>query len=249
MTTCNICSSTISKKWYRYLKGTYSKPWHNNFIEEKTCPPRTICHRCYLQDAKTKKPTRSLKSKIEKSDYENAICNICNTGQSSRWSPYLLNESDKPQIVCKSCYMKDYHKKRCRTPEIEQMIRKNAAERAKKWREEHPEMIKSNYLIQARKLTTRFKISKKTALKKKKDWLLTFEEFCNFISQPCYYCSNKLCKPTEIGSGLDRLDNTKGYIYDNVVSCCKVCNSCKLNIFSPEEMKQIANLIIKMRGL
>lgn len=72
---------------------------------------------------------------------------------------------------------------------------------------------------------------------------LTEEQIKNLISLPCHYCgevasnymihnSNHKGKVyTSNGglayNGLDRVDNTKGYILDNVVPCCKYCNSAK----------------------
>ena len=57
------------------------------------------------------------------------------------------------------------------------------------------------------------------------------------IFQPCFYCGvvGTNFKRTErkdgLGSfyynGLDRVDSRKGYISNNVVSCCKVCNRAK----------------------
>ena len=57
-----------------------------------------------------------------------------------------------------------------------------------------------------------------------------------FISS-CYYCgmppSNLAINPrwgTEFEySGIDRLDNSKGYIESNCVACCSMCNMAKNN--------------------
>ena len=60
------------------------------------------------------------------------------------------------------------------------------------------------------------------------------EDFCfNIMQLSCDYC----CKPpmnraVELGdifyyNGIDRVDNSKGYVENNVVPCCKVCNRAK----------------------
>jgi len=41
---------------------------------------------------------------------------------------------------------------------------------------------------------------------------------------PCYYCGDNIET-----IGLDRLNNTKGYSLDNIVSCCTPCNMMKNN--------------------
>ncbi len=51
---------------------------------------------------------------------------------------------------------------------------------------------------------------------------LTREQFMTFWQKPCTYCGDEIQTV-----GLDRLDNTKGYTMDNVVSCCATCNGMK----------------------
>lgn len=66
----------------------------------------------------------------------------------------------------------------------------------------------------------------------------------------CHYCgmppSNKMTAVRSNGkteefiySGLDRQDNTKGYIIDNVVPCCKICNRAKESLSVDEFLKWI----------
>ncbi len=72
---------------------------------------------------------------------------------------------------------------------------------------------------------------------------LTKEEFLTIISHNCYYCGaspsmtytygsgNTLTDYTEYRyNGVDRVDNKIGYINDNVVSCCKICNNSKASL-------------------
>lgn len=65
---------------------------------------------------------------------------------------------------------------------------------------------------------------------------LTEEQFQILTKQNCYYCNKK---PSQIKksllsfyvyNGIDRVDNSKGYIKNNVVACCKECNSKKSGI-------------------
>lgn len=67
-------------------------------------------------------------------------------------------------------------------------------------------------------------------------WELTVEQFTELTKQPCYYCGVEpayiLRVRTEgagdyVYNGIDRLDNGKGYLPDNVVPCCKICNQAK----------------------
>jgi hypothetical protein len=47
---------------------------------------------------------------------------------------------------------------------------------------------------------------------------LEFEKL--FHNKPCHYCGGE-------STGLDRVDNSKGYILKNVVPCCGICNGMK----------------------
>jgi hypothetical protein len=68
------------------------------------------------------------------------------------------------------------------------------------------------------------------------DFKLTKEEFKNIITQNCYYCGTppieKLYNKEQNGSclvtGIDRVDNSHGYEFNNVVPCCEICNRAKL---------------------
>ncbi len=66
----------------------------------------------------------------------------------------------------------------------------------------------------------RFKRISDNALKRDKEFSITFDGFLDIIKNPCNYCGG-------IAFGLDRVDNTLGYIPDNVVSCCGDCNMMK----------------------
>jgi hypothetical protein len=77
------------------------------------------------------------------------------------------------------------------------------------------------------------------------DFILTIEEFKNLTSSSCFYCGvepfnvhecNKYAKVriSEWGNylynGVDRLDSNLGYINNNCVPCCVICNRAKSNM-------------------
>ena len=78
---------------------------------------------------------------------------------------------------------------------------------------------------------------------------LTEEEFFTLIKQSCYYCNNEPNNVMRLNyynkqepercyiyNGIDRIDNSKGYIKGNVVTCCKTCNWAKRDM-SLEQFK------------
>lgn len=73
------------------------------------------------------------------------------------------------------------------------------------------------------------------------EWALSLNDVSALILLDCAYCgsqpSNKFKTINKYGeveilvhSGIDRVDSTRGYTIDNVVPCCKVCNTAKLNM-------------------
>lgn len=87
------------------------------------------------------------------------------------------------------------------------------------------------------------------AIKKNLDFSLERALFQGKIDTECFYCDSLasntkqiICKDESFNksydyNGLDRIDNTKGYLEDNVVACCKTCNVAK-NTMTHEEYLQ-----------
>lgn len=97
---------------------------------------------------------------------------------------------------------------------------------------------------------------------KRKNWEfnLTFQEFKNLVLSNCYYCNlepNK-CRLDRAKSrkgisriyfnGIDRIDSNKGYIINNVVSCCEDCNKAKRNL-SNKQFLELIKRIYEFRNL
>ena len=53
---------------------------------------------------------------------------------------------------------------------------------------------------------------------------LTKQQFVNKIFKKCYYCGNIQKRGF---NGLDRINNKKGYLLNNIVPCCNICNHAK----------------------
>lgn len=67
-----------------------------------------------------------------------------------------------------------------------------------------------------------YKLYKTTAVKRNYAFTITFQEFKDIVSSPCFYCGEK-----DDPRGIDRQDNTVGYVLGNSRPCCKVCNRMK----------------------
>lgn len=84
---------------------------------------------------------------------------------------------------------------------------------------------------------------------------LTDETVLRLMDEPCYWCgrmkvnvsSQKDYNGEFRYNGIDRLDNSKGYVPENVVACCGPCNKTK-NILGREEFIDYCVMIAVRHG-
>lgn len=95
-------------------------------------------------------------------------------------------------------------------------------------------------------LVKKFQRIKKCAIERNINFSLSRDEVINLTKNNCYLCD----KPStiEAPNGLDRLDNNKGYVLDNVLSCCKYCNFGK-NILTGQEYIDHCKKVIDFQAL
>jgi hypothetical protein len=99
-----------------------------------------------------------------------------------------------------------------------------------------------------------YKTYKDNAYKRKLSFRLSFEEFKNLIFADCFYCGQTPQIAKFAGqenrrdrilsyNGVDRIDNSIGYISDNCVTCCSICNSAKSDLTLEEFKSWIQRLV------
>jgi len=118
----------------------------------------------------------------------------------------------------------------------------------KVWKAEHyvPSKPRIEYFKQRRNLPHgRYLYTKTQAKVRHKEWNLSEIEYTEAISKPCFYCGGSL--PIG-GSGIDRLDNMKGYISGNIVPCCATCNNLKNSTLTWQETLVAVRAIQKYRS-
>jgi len=81
-------------------------------------------------------------------------------------------------------------------------------------------------------------VKRVTEEKRELEYSLTKEQYDELIYKPCYLCGYK----NIVGNGLDRQDNTKGYIIDNVLPCCSTCNMMKAFYNKDDFIKQMKKI-------
>jgi hypothetical protein len=105
------------------------------------------------------------------------------------------------------------------------------------------------------------------AKKRNIEYTLSYDEFISLLKGNCFYCNkpplnkynarsaNRINKKNKVQysvnnaegyevlyNGVDRIDNDKGYIQGNVVSCCTQCNTAKLSSSLDDFKKWIINV-------
>jgi 5-methylcytosine-specific restriction endonuclease McrA len=104
---------------------------------------------------------------------------------------------------------------------------------------------RKEYGRRQRRTTGRFCCAKIYARQKQQEWGLLETEYLEKISKPCTYCGFQ--NDVVAGIGLDRIDNQKGYIIDNVVSCCTDCNLVRGRRYTMGEMQVIGKAIAEVK--
>lgn len=85
-----------------------------------------------------------------------------------------------------------------------------------------------------------FSSYKSSAKTRNLEFDLSLEEFEKITSKPCEYCGilpnsvHRTKHSVYKNNGIDRVDNTLGYVKDNVVACCSICNHAKSTL--PKEV-------------
>jgi hypothetical protein len=89
----------------------------------------------------------------------------------------------------------------------------------KVWRDRNRECLLAKAREYIHSPTGRYRALKSGAGVRGHIFSLSFVEFMLFWQKPCHYCGEPIRSV-----GLDRIDNSIGYVLGNVVSCCKGCN-------------------------
>lgn len=96
----------------------------------------------------------------------------------------------------------------------------------KKRRTDLHEFFKSNYVYPLKYKNLEFTI--------------TEDDFIALASEPCFYCGIV----EERGfNGLDRTDQTRGYVLENCVSACNMCNMMKISLHVNVFLKRVEHMV------
>ncbi len=107
------------------------------------------------------------------------------------------------------------------------------------------DIYKAKRIERDSKIRRRYTNLKSDAKRRNLEFNLDYTYYESLIKpDQCYYCEGPLAK---LSGALDRIDNNKGYILENVVPCCRDCNVVRNRLLSIEEMLEIVKLLRKLR--
>lgn len=107
----------------------------------------------------------------------------------------------------------------------------------------NPEKQAIIYHMQKTNLKYKYGYYKRNAEDKGRQFELSYEQCELFFLDDCFYCGGKAIRG-EIINGIDRIDNTIGYVLDNCVPSCNMCNMLKGPYFNHIEFLLVCNHIL-----
>ena len=114
----------------------------------------------------------------------------------------------------------------------------------KAWKASNPKKVlaysRAAYKRNKHSIKYRYYYFKKQAQKTHRKVEISLQCFTLLTRSGCYYCGTKV---VSTGSGLDRIDSNKGYLIDNVVTCCHPCNWMKRNLSVKDFLAHIRRII------
>ena len=211
----------------RFCTTCYKELTMEHFVGEvsdvtKTCD---VCReKCKIQDAKRDREHRNELARKNEAKPENIL-------KKAEW------REENYEKVAKTWM--DSRQRKMENLGMEEYL-KQGAESAKLWREKHPEKMAETNENKKNSREQNFNIYKRTAEYKNLEFGLTFEDFVNIAETGCYYCGEL----RERGfNGIDRADSGKGYILENCVSCCEMCNFMKGSTSDQVFIKRVEHIL------
>jgi len=99
-----------------------------------------------------------------------------------------------------------------------------------------------------------YKKYKRSAKRRGIVFAITLQQFADITDRDCAYCGNGPQDHvinqnlTVVASGVDRIDNAKGYSVANCISACKLCNTMKSTRGDDVYIKQCLRVAKHQRG-
>lgn len=160
---------------------------------------------------------------------------------------YRSENKDKIKEYKKIYYENNKHKLSEKNKKYYKDHKSEASEYQKEYRSKNKNKLSEYSKNRKKSFHARYSKLKSHVKEENRELDLTEEEFIQITTKSCYYCNDNFRNPKEHGRGLDRIDNSKGYILNNVLSCCKICNSTRGMFLTVKQTKIGIDAVIEYR--
>ena len=174
-------------------------------------------------------------------------CRQCNRNQDAKRDQNKTQENNRVQDAKPERIMKkDVWKKENPEKPIEASMRsrgklmneiglenfhKKMAQQSQKHRDDNPEQNEAYNEKRTNDPKTRYNTGVVQYSKREEINLeLTYDQYLGIVVDPCHYCGVVEDRGVAEFNGVDRFTNTKGFVLDNCVSCCTMCNTMKKSL-------------------
>ena len=114
------------------------------------------------------------------------------------------------------------------------------AEVMKAWRDKNPDKVQAANKRKVENVECQYDVYRGSAKLKNLDFELTKEEFIDMVKKNCGYCGIIQDKGF---NGVDRVNSTIGYIKENCVSCCSICNYMKKCLDKQTFLQRVEHIV------
>lgn len=172
-----------------------------------------------------------------------ALCKDCQKEQREQRKPKIDEwfENNKDKVKKKQ---KEYSKAHAEEKKAYNRERKEYfAQKRKEYEQQNIDKVREQRRRYKKSLSARYKKYQREAKERNLIFELSQEEFDEITKRPCFYCeefSNELNGVPY--NGIDRIDSSEGYIRNNCVPCCEMCNRMKLDYDLYEWLKHIKKI-------
>lgn len=201
------------------------------FIDETINQGKKICKN-YIRGCKAQLEMNYKFSKCEDCLHTDRIKDNINRNNAKEQNINI----DKTIKVCTTC-CKQYDICKFKSNNIETKTCESCREQNKK----QVRNKEKRNLLSRKNINQSFHSYVKEAKRRNLEFHLTKDKFCDIIKEQCHYC-NEISIEKNF-NGIDRIDSNSGYILENCVACCTLCNYLKHKMSVDIFMKRVQHIV------
>lgn len=234
------------------MKHTQSIEWNNNRTTEQL-----NMKQCEGRCGKIKPIEDFINKKSIHGTVYNKQCSSCSADDREKRDRDYGEYENRPEVKLRRQKYRQIHRDRISQQSKESRARriaedptgyhKHQAEMSRLYRKNNPEKMLAIYQRRGKDANQRFLTYKNRAPKFGIEFDISKEECISMFQSSCGYCGIEFDDGTLLG--IDRIDPTVGYINDNCVACCTMCNFMKNNLDGEQFYKIIKNILSKFNFL